>query len=214
MLRIQVLPVGPLQANCLLLWVEGGTEAWVVDPGDEPERILATHRQLGAPPVGRILITHGHMDHIAAVAPLARATGAPVAIHADDAFWLTDPALDEIPGLGRRERHDPEELLQDGQVLELDGVPFTVLHVPGHSPGHVVFHTPGHLIAGDLIFRQGVGRVDLPGCDPEAMVRSLRRIAAQIPPETRIYPGHGPETTLARELADNPFLRNPEAWLL
>jgi len=200
-MRVQGLTVGPLAENAYLVW-EGGRGV-LVDPGDEPDRILEAVRGAGFTPEA-ILLTHAHFDHLGAVAPLAAALGLPVYLHrADLPLYQNAPAQAAAWGLSVPPPPEPAGFLEEGN--EVFGL--RVLHLPGHSPGHLAFYreADGLVLAGDLLFRGGIGRYDLPGADREALFASLRRLL-ELPDETRVLPGHGPATTLAEERRANPFL--------
>ncbi|GAB5603061.1 MBL fold metallo-hydrolase [Thermus sp. FJN-A] len=209
-MRVFSLPLGPLQANAYL--VDTGEGVALIDPGDEPERLLALFREVGLTPKA-ILLTHAHFDHVGAVAPLVEALGLPVFLHPLD-LPLYRHAAEAARAWGFAIPAPPlsVEPLEEG--MRLFG--FRVLHLPGHSPGHVAFFYPGEaepkrprVFSGDLLFRGGIGRYDLPGASREALSRSLRRLLT-LPPETEVHPGHGPGTTLALEARTNPFLRGLE----
>jgi glyoxylase-like metal-dependent hydrolase (beta-lactamase superfamily II) len=200
-MRVQGLTVGPLAENAYLVW-EGG-EGVLVDPGAEPERLEAAIEKAGFAPAA-ILLTHAHFDHLGAVAPLARAGGLPVFLNrADLPLYQNAPALAAAFGLSVPEPPEPAGFLDEG--AEVFGL--KVLHLPGHSPGHLAFYAEaeGFVLSGDLLFKGGIGRYDLPGADPEALFASLRRLLL-LPEATRVLPGHGPATTIAEEKRTNPFL--------
>ncbi len=179
----------------------------LVDPGDEPDRLLGAIDRLGVQ-IEAILITHCHFDHIGAVAPLARATGAPVYCPEIERPVLEDIALGTPPGFGPFESHTPEHTLAGGESLNIAGLHIEVLFTPGHSPGHLTFSLPAHasIFSGDVLFQGSVGRTDLPFADHPTLERSLSRLIDTLAPETTVYPGHMGITTLGRELATNPFL--------
>jgi len=152
-----------------------------------------------------ILITHGHWDHLGGVADLAEATGAPVHMAEEERILLEDVNSFTPPGVEFRP-YTPEVLLQGDETLELAGISFQTLRVPGHSPAHLAYYAGGALFSGDLVFAGSVGRTDLPGADWDTLVESIRMLANRFPPETIVYSGHGAETTLGMELARNPFL--------
>ena len=198
--------LGPAQENCYVVRADqGASEAIVVDPGDAAAELRVALTRAGAT-CAAILVTHCHWDHIGAVADLAEGTGAPVYMARDEAPVLVSPD-DFYAGLGVRIRpYEPDVLLDGGETLELAGLELHTLIVPGHSPAHLAFHTEGCLFSGDVLFAGGVGRVDLPGGDWDALVESIRTLVDRFPPETVVYPGHGPRTTLGAELSRNPFL--------
>jgi glyoxylase-like metal-dependent hydrolase (beta-lactamase superfamily II) len=199
-----------VQENCYI--VRAGAEqtrAVIVDPGDEPERLLAAIDALGVE-IEAILLTHCHFDHIGAVAPVARATGAPVYCPELERPLLADIMSWVPPGFGPFESHEPEHLVKGGERLSLAGMELDVLFTPGHSPGHVTYavRSPTHpaLLSGDVLFQGSVGRVDLPGGDWPTLERSIGTLLQAYPAETVVYPGHMGVTTLGRERDSNPFL--------
>jgi hydroxyacylglutathione hydrolase len=206
---VRMLTVGPVAENCFIFRADGAKEALVVDPGDEAERLLGAIEELDAE-VQAILLTHTHFDHVGAVAPVARATGAPVYCPK-----LEVPVLQDImsyvpwPEFGPYESWDPEHTVEGGERLKLAGFEIDVLFVPGHSPGHVAYSIPAELalFSGDVLFQGSVGRTDLPGGDWPTLARSIATLVESLDPETRVHPGHMGLTTLARERDTNPFLR-------
>jgi hydroxyacylglutathione hydrolase len=197
--------LGPIGTNCYVVRASlGASEAVVIDPsGDVPELRIELAR-LGAS-CAAILITHGHWDHLVGVADLAEGTGAPVYMAAAEQALLEN--LPELVPAGVTVRgYKANVLLEGDESLELAGVEFETLQVPGHSPGHLAFHADGCLFSGDVLFAGSVGRTDLPGADWDTLVETLRALTERFPPETVVYSGHGPPTTLGDELARNPFL--------
>ena len=198
--------VGPAQENAYA--VRSGrdsSDAVVVDPGDSAADLRLELARAGAR-CAAILVTHCHPDHIGAVADLAEGTGAPVHMARDEAPVLESPD-DWYSAQGFRIRpYTPDVLLDGGETLELAGLTFETLLVPGHSPAHLAYAVDDCLFSGDVLFAGGVGRVDLPGGDWDVLVASIRLLMERFPPETTVYPGHGPATTLGAELAQNPFL--------
>ena len=198
--------LGPARENCYVVRpAPGATEAVVVDPGDDATRLRLELARIEVRCAG-ILITHCHWDHLGAVAELAEASGAPVYMARDEAPVLA--SADEFYGaLGLRIRpYQPDRLLDGAERFELAGIGFETLTVPGHSPAHLAYLADGCLFSGDVLFAGGVGRVDLPGGDWDTLVASIRRLVETLSPDTKVYPGHGPPTTLGGELARNPFL--------
>jgi hydroxyacylglutathione hydrolase len=205
---VRSFTVGPVSENCYLARVDGADRGIIVDPGDEAERILAAVEAIGID-VDAILLTHCHFDHIGAVAPVAKATGAPVYCPEIEVPLLTDiMAYVPWPGFGPFESHDPEQTVAGGEHLSMAGLEIDVLFTPGHSPGHVTYAIPdeGALFSGDVLFKGSVGRVDLPGGDWDTLLESIRGLVDAYPEETVVYPGHMAVTTLGAERASNPFL--------
>ncbi len=203
-LVVDSFPLGPYQANCYVVRHErGAREAVVVDPGDSAAQLRIELASLGATCAG-ILVTHSHLDHIGGVADLAEGTGAKVWMPAGEADVLRRPD-DRYPGMGIR-AYEPDILVAGGDRIGLAGISFEALSVPGHSPDHVAYHADGCLFSGDVLFAGSVGRTDLPGADWATLVESIRSLFDRLPPETVVYSGHGPPTTLDAERAYNPFL--------
>jgi len=204
----EVLAVGMLQVNCSICGDESSREAFVIDPGEEAERILGIverHRLK----VSRILLTHAHIDHIGGVRDLQDATGAPVSLHPGDRHMVTQvSAQAALLGLPAPRGFEFASELDDGGAFQLSAIEFRVLHTPGHTPGGCCFWIPSEnrLIAGDTLFRESVGRTDLPGGDTEQLMRSIHSKLLPLPGETIVVPGHGPNTTIAHERGHNPFL--------
>lgn len=210
MIDARMFTVGPVQENCFIVREQGSSRALIVDPGDEAERILEAVEKLGIEQVEAILVTHTHFDHIGAVAPVARATGAPVYCPEIERPVLAN-IMDFVPwpGFGPFESYEADHTLTGGEQLELAGLNIDVLFTPGHSPGHVTYAIPSGaaLFSGDVLFQGSVGRVDLPGGDWPTLLASIEQLMDAFPPETTVYPGHMSITTLGRERATNPFLR-------
>ena len=204
---VRTFTVGPVQENCHFAIHAG--QAVVIDPGDEAPRLLEAIDALGVE-VAAILLTHTHFDHVGAVAPVARATGAEV--------WCPElevPVLADImtyvpwPGFGPFESYDADHTVAGGETLSFGGIEFEVLFTPGHSPGHVTYAVPGAIFSGDVLFQGSVGRTDLPGGDHATLMRTLATLVDALPDETAVYPGHMGNTTIGRERATNPFLAQP-----
>ena len=206
---VRMFTVGMVQENCFVARRDGADRAIVVDPGDEAEKLLAAIDALGVG-IDAILLTHTHFDHVGAVAPLARATGAPVYCPQLETQVLADiMSYVPWPGFGPFESYDADETVSGGERLELAGLQIDVLFTPGHSPGHVSYSIPAEeaLFSGDVLFQGSVGRVDLPGGDWPTLAGSIQTLLDTLPDETQVYPGHMGLTTLGRERATNPFLQ-------
>jgi hydroxyacylglutathione hydrolase len=205
---VRSFTVGPVAENCFVARIDGSDRALIVDPGDEPERILSAVEALDVT-VDAILITHCHFDHVGAVAPVALATGAPVYCPEIEAPVLADiMSWVPWPGIGPYESYDADETVSGGEHLSLAGLEIDVVFTPGHSPGHVTYAIPDEaaLFSGDVLFKGSVGRTDLPGGDWPTLLDSIGTLVEGHPPETTVYPGHMGITTLGDERATNPFL--------
>jgi glyoxylase-like metal-dependent hydrolase (beta-lactamase superfamily II) len=203
--------VGPVQENCFIVREKDADRAVIIDPGEEADRILEAVDTLGITTVEAILITHTHFDHIGAVAPVAQATKAPVYCPELETQVLAN-IMDYVPwpGFGPFESYDADHMVKGGDTLELAGLMLEVLFTPGHSPGHVTYALRGvqdALFSGDVLFQGSVGRVDLPGGDWATLLASIESLVDAFPADATVHPGHGPLTTLGRERATNPFLR-------
>jgi hydroxyacylglutathione hydrolase len=205
---VAMFTVGMVQENCFLARPRGGERAVLIDPGDEAPLLLGAINRAGVK-LEAILLTHTHFDHVGAVAPIARATGAPVYCPQIEVPVLQDVmAFVPWPGFGPFESWDPEHTVVGGETLELAGLTFDVLFTPGHSPGHVTYAVRDEpaLFSGDVLFQGSIGRVDLPGGDGPTLMRSIAMLLERFEDETVVYPGHMGVTTLGRERATNPFL--------
>jgi hydroxyacylglutathione hydrolase len=211
MIEVGMLTVGPVQENCFLVRREGSDRAVMVDPGEEAPRLLRAIEDWGVT-LEAILLTHTHFDHIGAVAPVAKATGAPV--------WcpqLERPVLADImryvpwPGFGPFESYEADHLVSGGETLQLAGIDFDVVLTPGHSPGHVTYAVADEdgtaLFSGDVLFQGSIGRTDLPGGDHARLLQSIAELLDAYPDDAVVHPGHMGLTTLGAERASNPFLQ-------
>jgi hydroxyacylglutathione hydrolase len=203
---VRMFTVGPLQENCYLVRREGSDRALLIDPGDEADRLQDAMQQLGVEPEA-ILLTHPHFDHIGAVAPVARATGAPVYCPREELAVLADPSAFFGAMFGPVEGWEAEHAIDGGQRLQLAGFDVDVVATPGHSPGHVTFVLDGALFSGDVLFQGSVGRTDLPGADHATLMESIAGLLERFDDDTKVHPGHMGLTTLGRERATNPFLQ-------
>ena len=210
MIDVRMFTVGPVQENCFIVREQGSKRGVIIDPGDEADRLLEALQALGIEQLEAILLTHTHFDHVGAVAPVARATGAPVVCPELERHVLAN-IMDFVPwpGFGPFESYEADQTVKGGETLELAGLSFEVLFTPGHSPGHVTYALAddGALFSGDVLFEGSVGRVDLPGGDWPTLLASIDSLVSRFPEETTVYPGHMGITTIGRERATNPFLR-------
>ena len=200
--------VGPVAENTFIVRGDDSDRALIVDPGDEADKLLGAIDALGVTLDG-IVLTHTHFDHVGAVAPVAKATGAEVWVPEVEAFVLADiNRFVPWSGIGPFESYDAEHKLEGGERLELAGFAIDVLSTPGHSPGHVTFSIPDEaaVFSGDVLFQQSIGRTDLPGGDHATLLESIRMLIDTLPAETTVYPGHMGITSLGAERATNPFL--------
>jgi hydroxyacylglutathione hydrolase len=205
---VRSFTVGPVAENCYVVRRNGADRGLIIDPGEEADRILGAVDSLGIG-IDAILITHCHFDHIGAVAPVARATGAPVYCPEIEVPVLADiMSFVPWPGFGPYESYEADETVAGGERLKLAGFEIDVIHTPGHSPGHVTYSIADEsaVFSGDVLFQGSVGRTDLPGGDWEALLESIRGVVDGLPDETTVYPGHMGVTTLGAERASNPFL--------
>ena len=210
MIDVRMFTVGPVQENCFVIREKDSTSAVIVDPGDEADKLLSALDGLGIDKLDAILLTHTHFDHVGAVAPVAKATGAPVWCPELETRVLAN-IMDFVPwpGFGPFESYDADHTVRGGETLELAGLSFDVLFTPGHSPGHVTYALvdEASIFSGDVLFQGSVGRVDLPGGDWPTLLASIESLIERFGADTTVYPGHMGITTLGREQATNPFLR-------
>lgn len=206
-LTLRQLTVGPLQENCWLIADTVSGKAVLVDPGDEAELLLAAVDATGCSLDG-IWLTHAHFDHVGGVAGVIAARPVSIWVHpADEVFYVNAASNAAQWGVEIENPPPADHELAEGGRMQLGNFGFDVWHLPGHAPGHVAFIGHGLCFSGDVLFAGSIGRTDLPLCDAKAMHRSLMRLAT-LDPDTRVFPGHGVSTTIGRELASNPFLRD------
>lgn len=203
--RVHGMEVGPLAVNAYVVEDPAARKAVVVDPGGDGEALLAEIGGLGLT-VEKILLTHGHFDHVGAVGVLREKTGAPVYVHADDVERMLGARRQGMLfGLSLQNPPKPDHLVGDGDTVPFGGREFLVAHTPGHTPGCVCYITDGMAFVGDLIFAGSIGRTDLPGGSYDTLIESVRNRIFTLPEETVLFPGHGPATTVGEEKRSNPF---------
>ncbi|MBI3760860.1 MAG: MBL fold metallo-hydrolase [Chloroflexi bacterium] len=205
--KVIILPLGPIQTNCYLLGDPASGEAAIIDPGWDAPQVLAAVKKAGLR-IKIVLLTHAHFDHIGGVAGIVEATGVPLALHPLDLPLLRELGGAKAWGIPMEPCPEPDILLAPGQVLEIGSLKLEILFVPGHTPGHVAFYErrEGIVFGGDVLFRQGIGRTDLPGGNYATLMSSLREQLLTLPDDTIVYSGHGEPTTIGDERRENPFL--------
>ena len=208
-LQFHSVPVTPFQQNCTLLWCDDSLRAAVVDPGGDIERIMAAVEERGLK-LEKILLTHGHLDHVGGTAPLARQLGIPVeGPHREDQFWIEQITTQaQMFGFPPVETFTPDRWLEDGDTVTVGDEVLEVVHCPGHTPGHVVFfHRPSNLaLVGDVLFNGSIGRTDFPKSDHQALIDSITKKLWPLGDAVRFVPGHGPMSTFGQERQTNPFV--------
>ena len=208
-LQIRLIPVTPLQQNCSLLWDTQTKNAAFVDPGGDVDVLMGALEQFGLT-LKHIWLTHGHMDHAGAAAELRERTGVPVTgPHKDDQFWLDQiEAANAKYGIEGGRNVTPDRYLEDGDVLDLEGVKFDVSHTPGHTPGHVVIHnrSAGIAFVGDVLFAGSIGRTDFPRSNHDDLINSITGKLWPLGDNITFVPGHGPASTFGQERQTNPFV--------
>ncbi|MDR1701337.1 MAG: MBL fold metallo-hydrolase [Sporomusaceae bacterium] len=206
-MKIIQLALGSLETNCYIVYCPTTLAAAVIDPGAEAGRILKEIAK-NKLKLEKIILTHGHGDHIGALNEVREASGAAVLIHAEDAMMLTNANKNLSvfigPGIVSQKA---DRLLADGDLIEIGELKLKVLHTPGHTKGGICLYAPDTLFAGDTLFAQSIGRTDFPGGSFEEIVKSIKEKLFTLPPETTVLPGHGPETSIAVEIKTNPFVK-------
>ena|SRR5437868_7683838 len=207
---IEAFVLGPFATNCYLVRTPTALGCWIVDPGMDPGAVIRRVREQGLKPQA-ILLTHAHIDHIAGVDSVLRAfPGIPVYVHEAERAWLSDPLLNLSALSGMQITcHGPDRVFADNQTVALEGMKWTVLHTPGHSPGGItLYHADSKTaIVGDALFAGSIGRTDFPGSDFNTLERAIRTRLYTLPDATTIYPGHGPTSTIGAEKRSNPYVR-------
>lgn len=208
-LQFHTVPVTPFQQNCTLLWCEDSLRAAVVDPGGDIDKILAAVEERGLK-LEKILLTHGHLDHVGGTAELSKQLQLPIeGPHEDDAFWIEQLSLQtQMFGFPPVETFTPDRWLHQGDTVTVGDETLEVHHCPGHTPGHVIlFHRPTNLaLVGDVLFAGSIGRTDFPRGDHDTLIRSIKEKLWPLGDEVRFVPGHGPMSTFGHERQTNPFV--------
>jgi glyoxylase-like metal-dependent hydrolase (beta-lactamase superfamily II) len=204
----ETLIVGPLGVNCFILGCALSSQGVVVDPGGDPDKIIAAITRLGLH-ISFVLNTHGHFDHVGGNRKILEFTGAEFLIHEGDVPYLSRAAEVAVKyGVTTENSPQPDRFLEDGMVLSFGNCRIDALHTPGHSPGGTCLYIAeeGLVITGDTLFAEGVGRTDFPGGSHDELIKSIRTKLLVLPDATRVYPGHGPETTIGHERRYNPYI--------
>lgn len=208
-LQFEIVPVTPFQQNCSIIWCDETKEAAMVDPGGDIHLLKEKVQQLGLT-VTKLILTHGHLDHVGGTEPLAKELGIPVVgPHKEDAFWLQGlPRQSEMFGFPLTEAFDPDQWLEDGDTVAVGNQTLSVLHTPGHTPGHVVLYSSEANVAfvGDVLFKGGIGRTDFPKGDYQTLIDSIKGKLWPLGNDVTFIPGHGPISTFGSERASNPFV--------
>ncbi|PMO87853.1 hypothetical protein BCS98_04155 [Vibrio breoganii] len=208
-LQYQVVPVTPFQQNCSIVWCDETMKGVVIDPGGDVKQLLMMIEELQVQ-VEKLVLTHGHLDHVGGSEELARALNQPiVGPHKDDNFWLQGlEGQSQMFGFPLTEAFEPSQWLDEGDVVTFGNQSLNVIHTPGHTPGHVVLHSESANLAfvGDVLFKGGVGRTDFPKGDYNTLIDSIKSKLWPLGNETRFVPGHGPESTFGSERVSNPFV--------
>lgn len=209
-MNYKIIPVTPFQQNCSLVWCEQTRRAALIDPGGEPDKLLAALEREGLT-LEKVLLTHAHVDHVGAARALAEAMQVPIeGPQREDAFWLEMlPAQAEMFGFAPIEPFTPDRWLEEGEAVTVGNERLEVLHCPGHTPGHVVFYHRGDRLAfvGDVLFHGSVGRTDFPRGDYRTLIDAIENKLLPLGDEVTFIPGHGPLSTFGEERRSNPFLQ-------
>lgn len=203
---VRAIPIGMFQSNAYLVACPRTRQGLVIDTGEDGAGILEAAEAEGIR-IERIVLTHGHIDHVGGAARLKRALGVPLLCHEADRFLLeAAPEMGLLFGVAIERPPQPDGTLADGQEIRAGDLCLRVIHVPGHSPGHVALAAPGAVFAGDVLFQGSIGRSDLPGGDHRTLLRSIREKLFPLGDDTVVWPGHGPKTTIGVERRTNPFV--------
>ncbi|WP_019613609.1 MBL fold metallo-hydrolase [Psychromonas ossibalaenae] len=209
-MKIIVIPVTPFEQNCSLIICEETNTAALVDPGGDQLRILSIVKEQGVK-VDKIILTHGHLDHVGGTEAVAQALNIPIiGPEKEDLFWLEQLEVQSQRfGFPTTASFTPTKWLEENEIVTVGNIKLKVLHIPGHTPGHVALldQASGQVIVGDILFNGGIGRFDFPRGNQALLIRGIKEKLLTLPAETVVYPGHGPTTTIGREKAGNPFLR-------
>jgi len=206
-LQVEPLVVGPLFSNCYIVWDDREKKGAIIDPGDEADKILITVNELGID-INYILATHGHFDHVGAVASLKRELKVEFIAHMDDFFFIQNGEnAARRWGFNIEQPPKPDKFIEDGDIIQIGNFMLEVLHTPGHSPGGVSFLQNGMVFCGDTLFQGGIGRTDFRKGSFEELVKSIKTRLYTLPDDTIVYTGHGPITTIGEEKSYNPFVR-------
>lgn len=210
-MKIIVIPVTPFEQNCSLIICEETNTGAIVDPGGDAQRILSIVKKQGVT-VDKIILTHGHLDHVGGTQLVAKALSIPViGPEKEDLFWLEQLELQSQNfGLPNTKSFEPTRWLTEGEIVTVGNIKLKVLHIPGHTPGHVALFDPQskQVIVGDILFSGGIGRFDFPRGNQQQLISGIKNKLLTLPGETIVYPGHGPTTTIGKEKISNPFLRH------
>jgi hydroxyacylglutathione hydrolase len=209
-MKIIVIPVTPFEQNCSLIICEETKTAAIVDPGGDAQRILSHVKKEGIN-VDKIILTHGHLDHVGGTQLVAKALSVPIiGPEKEDLFWLEQLELQSQSfGLPSTNSFEPTRWLEEGETVTVGNIKLKVLHIPGHTPGHIALfdQQSKQVIVGDILFNGGIGRFDFPRGNQQQLISGIKNKLLTLPDETIVYPGHGPTTTIGREKVSNPFLR-------
>ncbi|MEJ2762412.1 MBL fold metallo-hydrolase [Photobacterium sp. MCCC 1A19761] len=208
-LQYTIVPVTPFQQNCSIVWCDETHEAALVDPGGDIAQLKAKVQELGVT-VTKLILTHGHLDHVGGTAPLAAELNVPIiGPHQDDAFWLQGlPEQSQMFGFPRTEAFEPDQWLAEGDEITVGNQSLQVYHTPGHTPGHVVLFSDSARLAfvGDVLFKGGIGRTDFPQGDYQTLINAIKGKLWPLGNDVTFIPGHGPQSTFGQERASNPFV--------